>query len=208
MRAGYHKIPHVTALSQLLLSSGVFPPAGIWSYLFYGVIMNRKFELRSVMPVLKEVKIFSGFEDSQIERICGNCTILERGAGEVILEENTPATEIFIILSGRVSIYLGFRSEPLELIEFGPGGCIGEVSVIGILNHSASAVVTEDAVLLVLSRNTLMEIFDEDKGIFSMLILNIARELARRLFHTNEILLHYGKHDSKGNPQISPQSPL
>jgi CRP-like cAMP-binding protein len=171
--------------------------------------MQKKRELpESVKPVLKEVKILSGFSDAEIEKISANCMVTEYHAGDIIMEENTPASEIFIVLKGRVSIYQGPKNDSVELIEFGPGGCIGEVSVIGILNHSASAIVTEDVLLLVLSRNSLMEIFNSDKELFSMLILNIARELARRLFHTNEILMQYGKHCSKKSSLITPQSPL
>jgi CRP-like cAMP-binding protein len=65
--------------------------------------------------------------------------------------------------------------------------------VIGIQNHSASAVAKEDTELSVLTRTMLMDIYDRDKNTFSMLILNIARELARRLHHTDQVLLHYGK---------------
>jgi CRP/FNR family transcriptional regulator, cyclic AMP receptor protein len=96
-----------------------------------------------------------------------------------------------------VTIVLSLEDEPIEIMEFGPGSCIGEASVIGIQAHSASAVVIEDATLMVLSRQVLMNLFEEDKALFSLLILNIARELARRLSHTDEVLLHYGKTGSQ-----------
>jgi CRP-like cAMP-binding protein len=76
--------------------------------------------------------------------------------------------------------------------------------VIGIQDHSASAVVIDQSVLLVLSRQILMTLFETDKGLFSLLILNIAREIARRLHHTDEILLHYGKWE-KFRKEISNQ---
>ena len=85
------------------------------------------------------------------------------------------------------------EDEPIELMQCGPGSCIGEASVIGIQMHSASAVIVEDAVLMVLRRQILMQLFEDNKALFSLLILNIARELARRLHHTDEVLLHYGK---------------
>jgi CRP/FNR family cyclic AMP-dependent transcriptional regulator len=154
-----------------------------------------------LIPVLKNVTVFAGLNDDDIVKICSNCTILQAKAGEIILEENQPATEIFIIVKGKVKIVLNLKEDPFELIEFGVGDCIGEASVIGIQNHSASAVTIEDATLLVLSRNVLMHIFDTDKGLFSFLILNIARELARRLHHTDEVLLHGGKFN-RNNPEL------
>jgi CRP-like cAMP-binding protein len=145
------------------------------------------------LTTLKKVTVFSGFSDDDLRLICKKCTMFEASKGEIIISEGTEASEILILLSGRVSIVLNIKEEPIELMEFGPGSCIGEASVIGIQPHSASAVVIEDTILLVLLRQVLMQLFDTNKALFSLLILNIARELARRLHHTDEIILHYGK---------------
>ncbi|MBN1759949.1 MAG: cyclic nucleotide-binding domain-containing protein [Chitinispirillaceae bacterium] len=142
---------------------------------------------------LGNVTIFSGFSHDDLLNVCSNCALVEARIGEIILEEGTPATEILILLKGRVAIVLNMEDEPIELMQCDPGSCIGEASVIGIQMHSASAVVVEDATLMVLRRQVLMQLFDENKALFSLLILNIARELARRLHHTDEVLLHYGK---------------
>lgn len=146
-----------------------------------------------LLETLSNVTIFSGFSSEELKRLCNNCSLYEARIGEVILEENTPATEILILLTGLVTIVLNLNEDPIEIMEFGPGSCIGEASVIGIQTHSASAVVIKDAKLMVLPRQVLMDLFEEDKALFSLLILNIARELARRLHHTDEVLLHYGK---------------
>jgi CRP-like cAMP-binding protein len=162
--------------------------------------MNSSKELtfEDIIPILKSVTVFSGFQDCNIRSLCERCEIITAAQGELIIEENTPATEIYIILRGRVSIQLGIKDAPFELQQFGPGNCLGEASVIGIQKHSASAVAVEKTSLLVLSRVVLMEIFDSDKMVFSMLILNIARELARRLHHSDELILKYRK--EKTNP--------
>ena len=152
-----------------------------------------RYTVNDLLDTLGNVTIFSGFAAGDLQRVCNNCSLYEARIGEVILEEGSPATEILILLKGVVTIVLNLEEEPLEIMEFGPGSCIGEASVIGIQTHSASAVVIEDATLMVLSRQVLMNLFDDDKALFSLLILNIARELARRLHHTDEVLLHYGK---------------
>ena len=148
---------------------------------------------KELLSTLKEVTIFSGFSNDDLQYVCDNCEVMDARIGEVILEEGTPATEILILLTGRVTIVLNIAEDPIELMEFGTGSCIGEASVIGIQMHSASAVVIEDTTVMVLKRQLLMQLFEDDKALFSLLILNIARELARRLHHTDEVLLHYGK---------------
>jgi CRP-like cAMP-binding protein len=150
-------------------------------------------------PILKGVTIFSGFDEENIRLICEKCDVLHFDPGTIIIEENTPANEIYILLKGRVSIVLGLRDEPFELLQFGSGNCLGEASVIGIQRHSASAVTIEKSTVLVLSRAVMIEIFNVDKSLFSLLILNIARELARRLHHSNELILKYRKGELKMN---------
>lgn len=147
----------------------------------------------SLLETLEHVTIFSGFTREDLMNICSRCSLVEAPSGETIIEEGTPATEILILLKGRVAVVLNMANDPIELMQCKPGSCIGEASVIGIQMHSATAVVLEDATLMVLRRQVLMELFEENKGLFSLLILNIARELARRLQHTDAVLLHYGK---------------
>lgn len=154
---------------------------------------QKKSTVGDILHILKKVTIFSGLCEKDICTIYENCDIMDANIGDVLLKEGTPATEIFILLCGRISIMLNIDQTPLEVGDFGPGHCIGEASVIGIQNHSATAVVMENTTLLVLSRKVLMSLYESNPVLFSHLILNIAREIARRLHHTDEILLHYGR---------------
>jgi len=90
-----------------------------------------------------------------------------------------------------VKLVINEKSNPLELIVVGQGQCFGETSVIGIQPHAATAISIKDTELIVLSRNALLSLLKTDLDLFSILILNIAREACRRLHKTDEILLHY-----------------
>lgn len=147
------------------------------------------------LPILQNVTIFAGIDKDKLVKIVDRCTTINVARDEVVLREGDPATDILIVLSGRVKIVLNVDREPFEICMFGPGDCLGEVSVIGVLDHSASVVTIEPCTFLILSRETLMNVFSEDKALFSLLILNLARELARRLHRTDEILLQYTHHD-------------
>jgi CRP-like cAMP-binding protein len=146
---------------------------------------------KNLYAILKSVTIFSGLSEDEVKEICSKCSSTKGEKGNVIIEQDTEATEIFILLKGRLKIILNIREAPIELAEMGPGHCIGEASVVGVQRHSASVVLTKDSEFIVLSRKALMEIYSENKDVFSILILNIARELARRLYKTDHILAHY-----------------
>ncbi|MBN1980028.1 MAG: cyclic nucleotide-binding domain-containing protein [Chitinivibrionales bacterium] len=150
-----------------------------------------------VRSLLTTVTIFSGISNENLQFIYDHCSLVSKKSGELIVEEGTDATDIYIVLSGAVKIVLNLQEDPLEIIEIGPGNCIGEASVIGIQRHSATAVVSDDCLLLVISRTALLEIYNTNKDVFSLLILNIARELARRLYHSDQVLLCLEKRRQK-----------
>ena len=149
---------------------------------------------KKLLSLLKKVTIFSGIDNKSLKQIYSKCDIVKKRKGDVIIEEGTDATEIFILLKGSVKIALDIEKDPIEIVDLGPGSCIGEASVIGIQKHCASVILIEDSELLVLSRELLMDIYSQDKELFSLLILNIARELARRLYQTDQALLKYTSH--------------
>ena len=141
------------------------------------------------LDVLKKVTVFAGIDEINLKKLCEQCRFVSYKAGEIVVKEGTPASEIYILLSGKLKVVLNAEREPLEILELFPGHCVGEASVIGVQNHSASAIAEEDTELLELSRKVLMDISRYDKDLFALIILNIARELARRLYQTDKILL-------------------
>lgn len=149
------------------------------------------FDIENVLPILSKIAIFGGLSDKQLYTIFRLLQKVSYKAGEFIFKQGDSPNHIYIIRSGEVKIVADAEEAPLEIITFGVGDCFGETAVIGIQKHSAGALAVEDTELIILSRPALLSIFDSDKELFGLLILNIAREACRRLHKTDEILLHY-----------------
>lgn len=150
-------------------------------------------DLADVVPILNDISILGGLSEAQLHKVFGKLTYKTCKAGDRVFRQGDSPNNIYVVRSGTVKIVVDMDTEPLELVEFGVGQCFGETSALGILPHAASAIVVEDAELLVLSREALYELYNEDPSLFGLLILNIAREACRRLHKTDEILLHYSK---------------
>ncbi|MFW5959539.1 MAG: Crp/Fnr family transcriptional regulator [Chitinivibrionales bacterium] len=150
-------------------------------------------EGNSILEILQNVTIFAGVKNHDLESMCNRCEIISYPDQEVFIKEGVGSEEIYIITKGKVKVVLDVENDPLELLELGVGHCIGEASVIGIQNHSASVVAEGEVELLVLSRRVLMDIYNEDLKLYSLIILNVARELARRLRSSDRLLLRYKK---------------
>jgi CRP/FNR family cyclic AMP-dependent transcriptional regulator len=146
---------------------------------------------QEVLAMLNDISIFAGLDETQLRTLFNELEEVSYEQGDVIFEQGSEPSHIYIIRTGQVKLVAGDANTSLELIEFEPGDCFGETSVIGIVPHAASAVAVDDTELLVLSRKALLNYYKTDLNLFSVLILNIAREACRRLSQTDEILLHY-----------------
>ncbi len=148
-------------------------------------------EVEDVLPILSQISILAGLTEQQRNSVCGLLEKTTYKKGRTIFRQGHQPTHIYIIKSGVVQLIVSQDDTPFELVVFRQGQCFGESSVIGILPHAATAFAMEDTELIVLSRDALMNLYDADIKLFSILMLNIARESCRRLHSSSETLLHY-----------------
>jgi len=148
-------------------------------------------EVKKVLPILNKISILAGLSDSQLYDISQMLEKVTCDHEEVIFKQGGKPSYIYIIKKGQIKLLVENGSTPFELVTFGEGDCFGESSIIGICPHAATAVAHGETELAVLSRSTLMSLYETDIHLFSTLILNIAREVSRRLNHSSETMLKY-----------------
>ncbi|MEN8254556.1 MAG: cyclic nucleotide-binding domain-containing protein [Verrucomicrobiota bacterium] len=148
-------------------------------------------DVENVLPILNKISLFGGLDDAQLYTVFRMLETEHYRKGEFIFRQGEAPDHIRIVRSGRVRIVEEVEGTPMELVEFGEGQCFGEVSVIAIHPHTASALALEDCDLLVIPREKLFQLHKTDPELFGMLMLNIAREACRRLKKTENTMLHY-----------------
>ena len=150
-------------------------------------------DIDSVLPILSEIAIFGGFSEQQLQHLF---RYLEEGLfeeGEYIFQKGDEPSHIYIVKKGKIDLLITDQKVVLKKKTLAVGDCFGEASLMAMHKHTATAIAVEDSQLMVLSRRALLLLRKEDTSLFSLLMMNIARELARRLELTDEILLHYMK---------------
>ncbi len=148
-------------------------------------------DISKILPIIDQIPVFGGLSDKQLNGLFSFLKIVKYDKDELIFEEGTSPSCLYIIENGRVRLVRNFGKSPLQLIEFEKGHSFGDNSLIGIEPHTATAVAMEDTELIILTGRDLHKLYETDKDLYCMLILNIARELSRRLNQTEDILLHY-----------------
>ena len=101
-------------------------------------------------------------------------------AGETIFNQGDPATELYVIQSGRVGIHLGNRLlDTLEANEM-----FGEMSMVDPAPRSATAIATTDVRLVRLSKKQFLELIRRSPT-FALDVMGV---LARRLRAANKAI--------------------
>ena len=143
-------------------------------------------EIARIFDMSSKFALFGGLRPEQMHMILAQSEILRVKKGEYIFRRGDSPKEIYIILGGRIGFYL----EDMTIKEFTAGFSFAESALIGIQCQVVDAKALEDSELLIISKRKLMQLFEDDSVVFGIFILNIARELARRLAMVGELLLN------------------
>lgn len=110
-------------------------------------------------------------------------------AGEVLFTAGEKGAEMYVVRSGAVRVFVTSRGVEKTLAVLGPGEFVGEMSILTDQPRTATAVVVEDADLLVVGVRVLEEMIVHNTEI----ALRLIRKLARRLESADsliQVLLH------------------
>lgn len=134
------------------------------------------------LDFLRKLSIFAGLRDDAIERIGDKAARLDVSEDKLLFREGEPAKEMVVVLDGFLDIIK--RSDSgmdVCIATLGPGHVAGEMSLFDIQPRSADVWARAPVSVAVLAHSDLAAIYREDKESYTLLVLNIAREISIRL---------------------------
>jgi CRP-like cAMP-binding protein len=137
--------------------------------------------------LLQKYSLFGGLIEEQIQKIL---PLLEQESyepGQDIIVEGTANDRIRFILEGRVEVV----SQGIRLYEFGEGETVGEMEVLDVMPSAATIRALNAVKAMSISNKNLRQIYKIDIHSFSLIIMNLARDLSRRLRHMNEMVVKH-----------------
>jgi CRP/FNR family cyclic AMP-dependent transcriptional regulator len=141
---------------------------------------------------LKRCSLFGGLTDAAIEHIRALMLRQRFPAGGVILSEGSVNDRIYFIEKGRVEITKAAppdgRPGSRHIVDMASGDVFGEMELIDIQPCEATVRAVEETVTLSLSNRDLYLVSKFDMKSYALLIMNLARDLSRRLRHTDFLL--------------------
>ncbi|MDR0323513.1 MAG: cyclic nucleotide-binding domain-containing protein [Treponema sp.] len=131
---------------------------------------------------LQNYSLFGGLLEEQIETILPLLQHEKFASEEIIITEGKPNDKIYFIIEGQVSV----SRKDIVLSHFGEGEAFGEMEVLDVMPSVASIKAISPVITISVSNKTLREIYKMDIKIFSLITMNLARSLSRRLRRMDE----------------------
>lgn len=102
--------------------------------------------------------------------------------GTVIVGEGESGNRMFFITQGTVAVRKGVgTAAPVTLAKLGPGQFFGEMSLVESVARSASVVADDNVTVCTLRGTDFHRLYRHRPDQYGIVMLNIARDLARRL---------------------------
>lgn len=146
-------------------------------------------DIQDVICILAEISLFGGTTDAQLNEIFRRLEVADFKKGECVFQKGDEPTHIYIVERGVVELEIPDAETMIEKKALKTGECFGHAALMSMHQHRLTAVAVEDSRIIVLSRRAFMQLRHEDIELYALLMMNIARELARRLMLTDELLL-------------------
>lgn len=167
--------------------------------------------LASELDTLAGMPVFGGVSSDALEFLLRRVERVQIPRGGYYFREGEPGGAMYVLLRGRVELSRGLEDCCEVLGRLGPGDCFGEMALLDLYPRSASVKTLEDSAALSITHGLLYELYGQSPEPFTIMMMNLARELSRRLRSANQRLANaYGgwavaferKDGSRGMPYI------
>ena len=142
---------------------------------------------------LAQVPIFGGLPPPTLAQLVSAASVRRVEAGVQLIGEGELATSVFVVCEGELEICKrGTDGSEFRLAVLKRGDCVGEMSLIDIQPRSATVRTLSPAVILAIDNAGSARLYNEHPEAYLLLVLNIAREISRRLRRADQILADLG----------------
>lgn len=146
--------------------------------------------------MLKQVEIFSGLSDPELDIITDSCIARSYPKNTVIINEDDFADSLYVIESGRVKVYCSDKNgKEFIMNTMGIGEYFGELALLDDEKRSASVRTLDKSVFLIMYKDEFNKILDEQPNIARTLIKNLTKRVRKLTSKVKSLALQdvYGR---------------
>ncbi len=147
---------------------------------------------------LSRVNLFRGLDPHKRDLVTRLGTRQTFEAGQIVFSQGQPATHLYLLLRGRVTIrFKPDDGDPITVTELEAGGVFGWSAALGRGRYTSGALCQEQSEALVISGAALRRLCEVDPETGVLILERLAEVIAERLQATHAqvlAMLHQGMH--------------
>lgn len=142
---------------------------------------------------LRDIGLFGGLSDESLARLASELPEVRAEPGTVVVTEGELSTEMFVVIGGELEVTKrAMDGSTVRVAMLGPGDWFGEMAILDVQPRSASVRALAPSILLSMSADQVERLlYRVALKDYSLLVMNIARELSRRLRVADGILAQF-----------------
>ena len=140
------------------------------------------------LQLLRNVELFDGLSDTELDRLAGFCRESRFQKGEYITQQGQAGSDIFIVQEGLVEVSVGapvVNGEPQTVVNLGTGQVVGEMALVDHGPRSATVRCVMPTTVYALDRDAFEQVCQTDQHIGLVVYRNLAADLSFKLRHRN-----------------------
>lgn len=141
-------------------------------------------KLQAKRDILAKMSLFSRLSERELLRVMQVAEIRDFERGAYVMREGEKGDELFIVLSGKVSVVRG----EAVLTHLGPGEHVGEMALIRAVPRSANVIADVDSELVAIKRGDFFDILRREHELAIKFLWQFLGVLADRLDQTSREL--------------------
>lgn len=145
-----------------------------------GNALSREVNLK--IETIRKMPLFKYLTYKELVKIMNITEMEETASGTTIIKEGKSGEDLYIVLSGTVSVHKGEK----KIVELSDGDHFGEMALVDKAPRSADITALTDTKLLKMSRGDFFQIIRKEPQLASKLLWSFVQVLSSRLRKTNQ----------------------
>jgi CRP-like cAMP-binding protein len=135
----------------------------------------------SRIQLLQAMPIFGGIKDDVLAFLVEQTTSVTVPQGRFFFREGERGEAMYVLEEGEVAVVKSWEGRGYVLKRMSRGDSFGEMALVDLCPRSASVKATRDTRALELDGELLLKLYEHDMEQFTLIQMNVAREISRRL---------------------------
>ena len=140
------------------------------------------------IALLQGMPVFGGIREDTLTFLLGLAASVSVPADGFFFREDDEAQSMFVLETGKAAVLRRWKGHQYLLSHLEKGDCFGEMSLMDMRHRSASVVAVESCRAIELSSASLFAVYERDLEQFTLIQMNMGREVSRRLRDADERL--------------------